>query len=370
MPRVAAKIPDLEWNDLRYVLAVARAQAIAPSAKTLRVNETTVLRRLARAELALGSKLFDRLGGTLLPTAAGYLVITHAERVEAEIHQLLRQASGADSAVSGVVRVTSIAVVVHRLLIPALAALYDAHPGLRLEISAEPRNLSLTRRDADIALRLARPDREQHVIARRIGDLGYALYRSASKSDRKDSWITYESGMATLPHVAWIDKAIKREPGAHISLTVNDSEIALHAIQAGLGKSLLPCLIGDSVPGLRRLSGSKPVLSRELWLLALPETKGLARIKVVSAWLEGVVPLADRGRHHTAAGWHAQPPRLRARARAGHPPLPGQTAARPVAGAGQGRAARAGAADGWPGSAPGAGCHVAGRAGDARRARP
>jgi len=92
------------------------------------------------------------------------------------------------------------------------------------------------RRDADIALRLAQPQREQRVIARRVCTLDYAVYGPSHGSRRPLPWITYEEGLAALPHVVWIDKAIKSgtdQPG----LTVNDSEVALHAIRAGVGKS-------------------------------------------------------------------------------------------------------------------------------------
>ena len=138
-------------------------------------------------------------------------------------------------------------------------------------------------------MRLARPDREDKVIARRIGKLSYAVYGPSRSTARPVPWISYDARLAALPHVVWIDKAIKLEPECQPSLTVNDSEVAFHAIRAGVGKSLLPCAIGDRAPGLARLSGPAPILERELWLLVPPELRNLAQIKAVVDWLDLLV---------------------------------------------------------------------------------
>lgn len=252
-------MPDIDWNDLRFVLAIARARAIAPAARILRVNETTVSRRLRRAELAMRSSLFERVDGTLHPTEAGLAVIDRAERIEAEVGSLDESVTKSDGIATGIVRVTPIPLIVNRLLLPAIRSLYAAYPGLHLETVAEPRSLSISRRDADVALRLARPDREQAVLARKIAVLKYAAYGPKGRKSANLPWITYEEGLAAQPHVIWINHAIKRE-GGHPTLTVNDSEVALQGIKEGLGRSLLPCVIGDREPRLRRLGNGTPVL--------------------------------------------------------------------------------------------------------------
>jgi DNA-binding transcriptional LysR family regulator len=288
-------MPEIDWSDLRYVLAVARTRALAPAARRLGVNETTVARRIARAEQSLGSKLFNRIHGAMIPTDAGQLALERAEQVETEIDRLKGLAAGADQAVAGTVRITSIPLIVNRLLMPNLTQLYAAYPRLHVEAIAEPRNISITRRDADIALRLARPDREHRIISRRIGYLTYAVYGPSRRVGRSLPWITYETGLAALPHVVWINNAIEREEESAPTLTVNDSEVALHAIKAGVGKSLLPCAIGDQQEGVARLSG--PLLDRELWLLVHPELRDLARIRVVVEWLDALAEeFASSGR--------------------------------------------------------------------------
>ena len=234
-------MPDLNWSDLRHVMAVAHARALAPAAHSLGVNETTVARRIACAETSLGSKLFERINGAMIPTAAGEIAIEHAERMQAEINLLKSAAAGVDESVSGAVRISSIPLVMNRILIPALKDLYSKHPQLRIETVAEPRNISLTRREADIALRMARPNRENKVVTRRLAKLPYAVYGPSRRRAHLLPWITYDASMISLPHVAWIEKTIKLDREGRPSLTVNDSDVALHAIKAGIGKSLLPC---------------------------------------------------------------------------------------------------------------------------------
>jgi DNA-binding transcriptional LysR family regulator len=208
--------------------------------------------------------------------------------MEIEAGAVMEAANGLTSAARGSVRLTSVSILINRLLLPALKELRDAHPDLRLELIADPRNLSLTKRDADLALRLARPNKEQRVIARRIAQLPYAVYGASGADGSILPWIAYDETMLGLPHAAWLHQTLRVE-GRAAGLVVNDSELALHAIKAGLGKSLLPGAVGEQEPGLSRLSGGKAVLEREVWLLVLPELKHLTRIKIVIGWLEKII---------------------------------------------------------------------------------
>jgi DNA-binding transcriptional LysR family regulator len=144
-------------------------------------------------------------------------------------------------------------------------------------------------READIALRLARPDKEYRAVGRCIAKLEYAVYGPAASSSQPLPWITYDSSRSHLPHVTWMAGAIEGEPEAGVSLVVNEADLAMHAVRAGLGRSLLPCCLGDREPGLTRLGGPKPALSRELWLLVHPGLKHLVRIRTVINWIEQAV---------------------------------------------------------------------------------
>jgi DNA-binding transcriptional LysR family regulator len=133
--------------------------------------------------------------------------------------------------------------------------------------------------------------REKVAQLRTGPNLPYAVYAPRRGNANRLPWITYEEGMASLPHVAWIDRAIKQE-GSRPALVVNDSETALDAIKQGYGKSLLPCLVADREPGLKRSSGAKPVLEREFWLLVNPSLRHLARIEAVVTWIDDLIATA------------------------------------------------------------------------------
>ena len=279
---------DLNWNDLRYVLAAARTGTLAAAARQLGVNETTVARRIAEAERRLGARLFDRARGGVTPTEAGSVVIAGAEQVELQVQSVEAAVSGADRAAVGTTRVTSVPILVNRVLAPALPALLDTHPLLHVELVAEPRDLSLTKRQADIALRLARPRGEPRALARRIGQLDYAVYTSARSGQDRLAWITYDEAMADLPQGRWIAERAARGSEEISRVTVNDAEALIQAVRAGLGKSLLPRLVADRDSELSCLSDRPAELSRELWLMVHPDLRDLTRIRVVMDWLVSV----------------------------------------------------------------------------------
>ncbi len=286
----------LDWSDLRFVLALDRTRSLAGAARQLGVNETTIARRIARAERRLGARLFERTAALLQPTEAGAAVVAGAERIELEVQAVENAVSGADRLAAGSVRVTSVPIIVNRILLPALSRLLREHPQLRVELIAEPRDLSLTKRQTDIALRLARPRKEARAIARRVGQLDYAVYGPSRRRAEPLPWVTYDDAMADLPQARWIAERAASDREDQASVAVNDAEAILQSVKAGLGKSLLPIAIGDKEPGLVRHGDGSIILSRELWLMVHPELRDLTRIRVVVEWLTSVVDQLRGGR--------------------------------------------------------------------------
>jgi DNA-binding transcriptional LysR family regulator len=287
----------LNWNDLRYVLAISRGRTLAAAARLLGVDDTTVARRLAAAQEMIGTRLYQRLtDGTLQLTTSGQRAALHAERMEREVSALNVALAGADDVVSGTVRVTAVPIIVNHILVPAAQILLKRHSKLQLEFVADARDLSLTRREADLALRLARPRTGgTKVTARRVGTVRYDVYASASCSVRDAKmlpWITYDEAMAHLPQARWIAATAARSHQSIAALHVNDAEALLEAVIAGLGRSLLPCVVADGDSRLRRIGAKQgsPVLSRELWLLTHSELRRLGRIEAVVKWIEQVAP--------------------------------------------------------------------------------
>lgn len=285
------------WNDLRYLLAISRGRSLAAAARLLGVDDTTVARRLAALQGRIGARLCQRLAdGTLELTRAGARAALHAERIEREIGELDSALSGADDLAAGTVRVTAVPIVVNHLLVPAASGLLRRHPSLALELVADSRDLSLTRRESDLALRLARPRTGgTKVTARRVGTLRYDVYAASAAMPREARalpWLTYDEAMADLPQARWIAATAATNGERLVALRVNDAEALRQAVIAGLGRSLLPCVVADGDARLRRLGkrGGAPALARELWLLSHAELRTLGRIAAVVAWIEEIAP--------------------------------------------------------------------------------
>lgn len=274
----------MDWNDLRYVLGIARSETLSAAAKRLRVDQTTVARRLAGIERATGAQLFARLDGRLVATDAGRLAIVRAERIEAEAEALEAELLGADRDAAGVVRLTTVPVIANNALVPQLAPLLARHPRLALEIVAGPGNLSLTKREADVAVRLARP-RGGTAVCRRIGRLTYAVYGPRGAEPSALPWMTYDDAHEHLPQARWIARH-GGGPAAHLKL--NDAEALVQAVRAGLGRTLLPNFIAADDPRLSRLSAETSVVEREVWLLVHPDLRALPRVAAVVGWLTDV----------------------------------------------------------------------------------
>ena len=163
----------LDWNDLRYALAIARDGGLARAAETLAVNHSTVFRRLNAIEAKLGVKLFERLQGAYQPTDAGLRVLAAAERMEAEALSLDRELTGGDARLSGELRVTSSETLAFSALTLEIARFRSHHPGIRVELIVDNRQVDLSRREADVALRATRP-RQGGLFGRRLEE-AYAI---------------------------------------------------------------------------------------------------------------------------------------------------------------------------------------------------
>ena len=284
---------DIDWDDLRHVLALARGGSFAAAGKVLGTDATTVGRRLRILEQRLGAPLFSRdAGGVLSPTPTGEIAVAKAEAIEAEVMALSGALDAADPMALGKVRLTAAPSFISRLLIPSLPALLAQHSGLQLELIGDSRNFNLTRREADMALRLARPadGANGKVVARRIATLEYSVYVAEGQESRAEElpWIVYEEAMAHLPHARWI-AAQAEKSGRSSPLAVNDAEALLQAAIAGLGRALLPKILAENADGLCRVdSGDKNPPAREMWLLMHAELRQLVRIRTVSDWLDSV----------------------------------------------------------------------------------
>ena len=300
MQSYTAAMQPKNWNDLRFLLAIRRGQTLKAAARQLHVDDTTVSRRLAALRLDTGVQLVQRgRDGRFVLTEVGDLVARHVEAMEQHFQSISSVVGIDGDTCIGTVRVTSVPILTNRLFAGSAGDLVENHPDLVIELIPDSRDLNLAHREADVAVRLARPTTGgMNVKARCIGALAYAPYASTTIPLRKVSrlpWITYEESMSHLPHARWMS-GVARGKRSLSGLRVHDAETALEATVAGLGKTLLPTLVADRDARLRRLSPSndRPCPSREIWLLAHADQVELARVKAVTGWVEKLVNAAGR----------------------------------------------------------------------------
>lgn len=280
---VAQTRPGLsDWEDLRFFLELYRTGSLSDAARRLGVDHSTVARRIAALETSLDIRLFDRSSRGYERSKAAEDLVPYAQRVEEEVLALERRAEVGAAEHVGIVRLTTTHHLASEFLIPELPLLRQYHPGIELEVLAESRDVSLTRREADIALRLGRP-RDAGLVARKIGDLSYAFYASrghrAAKVDfDKDVFVGFDETLAEIAQERWLARVAPRR---RVVFRTNSPQCLLAAARAGLGIAFAPCIFADAQPGLKRLSS--PVLpeDRELWLIVHGELRHSPRIRVV-----------------------------------------------------------------------------------------
>ena len=280
-------------EDLRLVRAIGEAGTLAGAARGLGVDHSTAFRRLGALEKRLGVRLFERARDGYSPTPAGEAAIATAASMLESLVTLERQLAGEDLRPSGVVRITTTDTLVD-FIAPGLAAFRAAHPEIALELVAANAFFTLTRRDADVAIRpsLNVPD---HLVGRRLATIAMAPYaapayladRGRTRSFDALDWLGLDESLAHLGASAWMRKHVPPERVIFRS----SSLLALQAAaRAGHGVAPLPCYMGDADPGLSRLGSVIVEMASALWLLTHPDLRRVARIRAfldfMAPWLE------------------------------------------------------------------------------------
>jgi len=287
-------MPD--WNDLRYFLTIAREGTLAAAARALEVDATTVGRRLAALEEELGSKLFDRTPAGLTLTDAGRGIRSAVEEMEAAALAVERRASGEDARLEGVVRITLTEAFAVKVLLPRFAAFRERHPGIQVQFLTDYGALDLARREADIAVRLTRPQ-EDTLVARKVGEIAIAAYASESYLERRGlpdpangfaghDVIGYADAAAKWPEARWLGEAA---PSAHVAMRCNSLLSVVASAVAGLGVGVMPCMFGDEASALRRVAPLVSSLRRDIWLVIHQDLQHNARVRATLHFLAELV---------------------------------------------------------------------------------
>lgn len=295
----------LAWDDLRQVLAIARAGGLTGAAAAFGVNHSTMFRRLNAVERQIGAKLFVRHATGYRPTEAGERVIGAAERIETEALALEGDLTGRDARLEGRLRVTCSETLAYGMLTREIARFRALHPGIVIELAIDNRPLDLSRREADVALRATRP-KEADLFGRKLAEIEWAVYGSRrSLGNRKPSLSA--ANLAREPIIAWALSAQPIMVAEWIAATVPDSAIVyrsnslinqLVAAKAGIGLAILPCYLADPERELRRLTPPLAEISRELWMVTHRDLKETARVR---AFMDAV-GAGIRRQFGTAAG--------------------------------------------------------------------
>jgi len=284
-----------DWNDLRVFLLLARERTLAATARSLRVNQSTVGRRLGGLERAAGTRLFERTPQGYVLTPAARAVLETIEQIERDAIAVERHLLGQDARVAGRVRLATSESLAKWFIVPHLPALRRAHPELIVELVAGNAPADLARREADVSLRMKKPEQPQ-LRARRLGVASWAIYAAETylAGRRRPSLREHYAGQDVVSFAAelggtvgarWVQTHADR---ARVAFTTNSMTTYAEAVAAGVGIGAIPCVYGDREPRLKRLLPAV-IGHHDLWLVVHPDVRDSARVRAVLAFLTSLV---------------------------------------------------------------------------------
>ena len=271
--------------DLETVLAMVRSGTLAEAGERLGVDASTVFRSIQRIERGLGQRLFERSRAGYLPSELARALAEHAEQLEVQLESARSAAQLRPEQVSGTVRITTTDTILHGLVAPALKELHAIHPLLAYELHTGNELASLTRRDADIAVRATkRPP--QHLIGKHVGPIRVALFAAKKGPVRryedvqasKALWIAPDDALPEHPSVVW---RMRHFPKASPSYRVNSILTVMELVALGLGVGVLPMFLARTRRDMVQLTEVIDECQTELWLLTHPESRHLRRVSTV-----------------------------------------------------------------------------------------
>lgn len=287
---------EIDWNDLRYFLAVARLGRLSPAARRLRVEHSTVARRIEGLERAMGTRLFDRHREGLVLTEAGHALLPMAETVESTVAVVSEELSGQDVSISGEVRLGTPEGLAVCFLTPKLKPLLDEYPNLTVELLALPRLANLASREADLAVTLEPPRRGPYVVCRWT-DYTYFLYGSRDYLEARGP-IETRADLARHSFVAYIDDFLLSQELRFLEklcdapkLRFCSTSMLAHkeAVLAGIGLAVLTPYIGAGDPRLIKVLPKEAYFQHTFWLAAHADRLRLKRVRLVWDYLVSLV---------------------------------------------------------------------------------
>ena len=280
----------IDWDDVRYFLAIARGGSVRAASDTLKVNHSTVLRRIAQLEERLAVHLFEKLPSGYRLTAAGEDVLEFAAEMEVSSARFETRIFGRDQNVRGSLRVTLAPTLATHLLMPDFAVFAKRHPEIEIEILSSDETVNLTTRQADVAIRVVydRNNLPPNLHGQKGPDLFGGVYMS------RNLLAGWEAGAGE--RIRWIVKDNIGVPdwtrdheilSAEVPFKTTDAAAQIVAVREGVGMTLLPCFVGDADPQLARVPGSRMYMHGTLWLLTQGETRNTKRVRLFTEFVMG-----------------------------------------------------------------------------------
>jgi DNA-binding transcriptional LysR family regulator len=283
----------LDWESLRTVLAVARAKSLAGAARALQLQHSTVFRRIEEVERRLGQPLFDRNRGGWNANELGETAARAAQAMEEAALEAERRLLGADGRLAGTVRMATSEMLGGYLLPRLVRSFLAEHPAVEIELDVSNRNLDLTRREADLAIRATR-DPPETLVGRKVAALGYAVFAAPSLLSRGKTpdlealpWIGFDERMSQMQVARWFARVL---PDARPRLRIDSFATMLRAAAAGAGAAVLPVFAAAQEKGLVRVTDVIPDVYVDLWLLSHPDLRGNARVRALAEHLAATIP--------------------------------------------------------------------------------
>ena len=283
----------LDWNDLRYFLAVARGGSTLAAGRMLRVSQTTVARRIAALEQALGFPLFERRQAGYSLTGEGEALLDRAKAVEASADAFAEAAGAHSRDSSGTVRITSEEIYAQGLVAPYLRELRDLRPDIMIEIDSSQALRDLSEGEADIALRSSSKAQPASLVGRQIAVDDWTLYCSRDYAARNGAPTSVEDlhhhpivggggGNLWVHYQQWLQQlGLEEQVAVHHATSIG----LLSAVRSGFGVAVLPCIVADGDPDLLRCIPPRPGHGRVLWLLTHERVRHTPRVRAVIDFL-------------------------------------------------------------------------------------
>ena len=289
----------LSWDDLCLVHAIADSGTLSGAARALSVSHPTAFRRLNRLEQKMGVRFFDRARGGYTATAAAEEVSLLVQRLRDDVLAVERRIEGRDSRPSGKLRVATTDTLLFGWLSPGLREFRRTYPDIRLELVVSNDVYSLSKREADIAVRPSRkPD--ESLVGRRIGTIEQAAYMATTLATLADAdeamastdWVGPDESMTYPAFDRWL---VQEGLAGRCRIRVNTVYGMLTAARAGLGMSVLPCYLGENDAQLSRVGGTIPSMATDLWILTHPDLRKTQRIRIFADHVAGLAKRSHFG---------------------------------------------------------------------------